>query len=124
MLTFGLISSVFDYLTFGVLLALLRTTPDQFRTAWLMESVISASVIVLVIRSRRPFFMSKPGPALLFATGAVAAFTIIFPFMPVARFFDLVPIGLIVVLALAGIVFTYVITAEVAKSVFYSRTTL
>ena len=122
MLTFGLISSVFDYVTFGVLLVLLQTTPDQFRTGWLLESVISASVIVLVIRSRRPFFMSKPGGALLFATGIVAAFTVIFPFTPAARLFDLVPIGPTVILALAGIVLLYVITAELAKSVFYSRT--
>jgi P-type Mg2+ transporter len=55
MITFGLVSSVFDYLTFGVLLFLLYATPDQFRTGWFLESVASASLIVLVIRSRKPF---------------------------------------------------------------------
>ena len=60
MITFGLVSSVFDYLTFGVLLLILQATQDQFRTGWFLESVISASLIVLVIRSRNPFFKSRP----------------------------------------------------------------
>ena len=60
MLTFGLVSSVFDYLTFGVLLLILHATQDQFRTGWLLESVISASLIVLVIRSRKLFCKSRP----------------------------------------------------------------
>ena len=58
MITFGIISSVFDYLTFGVLLFILHAGEVQFRTAWFVESVASASLIVLVIRSRRPFFRS------------------------------------------------------------------
>ena len=60
MITFGLVSSVFDYLTFGALLTILHATQDQFRTGWFLESVISASLIVLVIRSRKPFFKSRP----------------------------------------------------------------
>ena len=60
MMTFGLVSSVFDYLTFGALLLVLHATQDQFRTGWFLESVISASLIVLVIRSRKPFFKSRP----------------------------------------------------------------
>ena len=60
MIVFGLLSSVFDYLTFGVLHWLLQATPEQFRTGWFQESVISAALIVLVIRSRRPFYRSRP----------------------------------------------------------------
>ena len=68
MLTFGILSSIFDYLTFGVL-HLLRSSPDQFRTGWLVESVLSASLIVLVVRSRWPLLsqqarqVSAPGNA-------------------------------------------------------------
>ena len=65
MMTFGLVSSVFDYLTFGALLLILHATQDQFRTGWFLESVISASLIVLVIRSRKPFFKSRPSKYLL-----------------------------------------------------------
>ena len=68
MMTFGLVSSVFDYLTFGVLLLVFHATQDQFRTGWFLESVCSASLIVLVIRSRKPFFKSRPSTYLLVAT--------------------------------------------------------
>ena len=68
MITFGLVSSVFDYLTFGALVTILHATQDQFRTGWFLESVISASLIVLVIRSRKPFFKSRPAKYLLMAT--------------------------------------------------------
>src|SRR5512135_1612954 len=61
MVTFGLISSVFDYLTFGLLLLVLNASEIQLRTGWFVESVVSASLIVLVIRSRKPFYKSKPG---------------------------------------------------------------
>ena len=79
MMTFGLVSSVFDYLTFGALLFLLHATPEQFRTGWFLESVISASLIVLVIRSRKPFFKSRPSPYLLTATLLVMVVTLMVP---------------------------------------------
>jgi P-type Mg2+ transporter len=68
MMTFGLVSSVFDYITFGLLLLVFHASQDQFRTGWLLESVCSASLIVLVIRSRRPFFKGKPSTYLSIAT--------------------------------------------------------
>ena len=58
MIVFGVISSVFDYLTFGALLWLNATT-EQFRTGWFIESIVSAALIVLVVRTRRPFFRSR-----------------------------------------------------------------
>jgi Mg2+-importing ATPase len=85
MMTFGILSSVFDYLTFGVLLLILHATTDQFRTGWFLESVISASVTVLVIRTRKSFFRSKPGKYLLIATLLIVVVTIIFPFTPLAE---------------------------------------
>ncbi len=60
MIIFGLLSTVFDYVTFATLLIILNSTVGQFRTAWFIESAISASLIVLVIRTRKPFFKSKP----------------------------------------------------------------
>ena len=90
MFTFGLVSSVFDYLTFGVLLLILHATPEQFRTGWFMESVVSAAIIVLVIRSRRPFYKSRPGNQLLVATLAVVMAALILPFTPLGRIFGFV----------------------------------
>ncbi len=121
MLTFGLLSSVFDYLTFGVLLLILHATQDQFRTGWFVESVASASLVVLIIRSRGPFFKSKPGKYLLFTTLLIVGVTLMIPLTPLAGpfGFELPPLSFLPVLAL--IVMLYIIAAEITKKVFYKR---
>jgi P-type Mg2+ transporter len=119
MLTFGLVSSVFDYLTFGVLLLLLHATPTQFRTGWFLESVISASLIVLVIRTRRPFFQSKPGRLLLMATLAVVAATFVLPYSPLSGILGLAPMPASFLGALGGILALYIVAAELTKRAFY-----
>jgi Mg2+-importing ATPase len=121
MFTFGLVSSVFDYLTFAVLLMLLDATPEQFRTGWFMESVVSAAVIVLVIRSRRPFYKSRIGIQLLVATLAVVMAVLILPFTPLGGIFGLVPLPASFLLILGLIMIIYIFTAEVVKKMFYRR---
>lgn len=121
MLTFGLVSSVFDYLTFGALLWILDASPEQFQTGWFIESVISASAIVLVIRTRRPFFSSTPGRALTLATLAVAAITLLLPVLPIAAPLGLTPMPLSFLFLLAAILAGYVLTAELAKKFFYAN---
>jgi Mg2+-importing ATPase len=121
MLTFGLVSSVFDYLTFGVLLLILHATPDQFRTGWFMESVISASIIVLVIRSRRPFFKSRPGKYLFVATIAVVIATLVFPFTPIGEIFGFIPLPASFLAMMGLIVVLYILMAELVKKIFYQK---
>jgi Mg2+-importing ATPase len=121
MITFGLVSSVFDYLTFGLLLLLLHANEQQFRTGWFLESVISASIIVLVIRSRKPFFRSRPGKYLFIAIMSIAVITMILPFTPVGMIFGFVPLNLTTYLLLLLIVVFYIITAEVTKLIFYKQ---
>ena len=121
MITFGLVSSVFDYLTFGVLLILLQATQDQFRTGWFMESVISASLIVLVIRSRKPFFKSRPGKYLLMTTLLVVVVTLILPFTTLGEIFGFNWLPISFVLLIGIIILFYIITAEVVKTVFYKK---
>jgi Mg2+-importing ATPase len=121
MLTFGLVSSVFDYLTFGALLWVLQASPEQFRTGWFVESVISASAIVLVIRTRRPFLSSRPSPALAAATLAVAAVTLLLPMLPIAAPLGLTPMPPSFLLLLTIILAGYVVTAEFAKRRFYDN---
>jgi Mg2+-importing ATPase len=121
MITFGIISSVFDYLTFGALWWILHATEAQFRTGWFQESVISAAVIVLVIRSRRPFFQSLPGKYLLAATLLVVAATIAFPYTPLAVFFNFQPLSLEFLLLIGLILLLYISAAEVAKRFFYRQ---
>jgi Mg2+-importing ATPase len=121
MLTFGLLSSVFDYLTFGVLLLILHATTDQFRTGWFLESVISASVTVLVIRTRKSFFRSKPGKYLLMATLLIVVVTILFPFTPLAELLGFQPLPMTTLLVIGMIVVLYILAAEMAKKSFYKR---
>lgn len=121
MMTFGILSSVFDYLTFGVLLLILRATTDQFRTGWFLESVISASLVVLVVRSRKPFFKSKPGNYLLLATLLMVGGTLIFSYTPIGELFGFSPVPISFLLFMGGIVILYIISAEITKKVFYKR---
>jgi Mg2+-importing ATPase len=121
MFTFGLVSSVFDYLTFGVLLFILHATPDQFRTGWFMESVISASIIVLVIRSRRPFFKSRPGRYLSVATIAIVLVTLVVPFTPVGEIFGFVPLPVSFLMMMGIIVILYIVMVEIVKKLFYQK---
>jgi Mg2+-importing ATPase len=118
MMTFGLVSSVFDYATFGVL-HLLGATAQQFRTGWFLESVVSASLVVLVVRTRRPFFMSRPSRSLALATGAVVAATIVLPYTPLGAVFGFTPLGLRYLAALGAVVVLYIAAAELAKRAFY-----
>ena len=121
MLVFGPVSSLFDYATFGVLLLVLHAGPMEFRTGWFVESVLSASMIVLVIRTRRPFWRSRPGRALEIATAAVAAGTLVLPFTPLGTLFHFGPLPLTFVPWLAAILVLYVGSAEIAKALFYRR---
>jgi Mg2+-importing ATPase len=121
MFTFGLISSVFDFLTFAALLFLLRANVDHFRTGWFMESVVSASLIVLIIRTRKPFFQSKPGNSLWIATLFVVLGAIAFPYTELAWIFGFAPMPLEFLFVLLGILFLYIVTAEAAKELFYHR---
>jgi Mg2+-importing ATPase len=121
MITFGLISSVFDYLTFGLLLLILRVNETQFRTGWFLESVISASIIVLVIRSRKPFFRSRPGKYLLIATLSIVVITLIFPFTPLGTLFGFSPLRFTTYLLILLIVVVYIVAAEITKNIFYRK---
>jgi Mg2+-importing ATPase len=121
MLTFGLLSSVFDYLTFGVLLLILQATTDQFRTGWFLESVISASVTVLVIRTRKPFFRSKPGKYLSIATLLIVGLTLILPFSPLGEVFGFIPLPIPFILFVGIIVGLFMVAAEITKGIFYRK---
>jgi P-type Mg2+ transporter len=119
MVVFGLLSSVFDYLTFGALLLLLHAQPEQFRTGWFIESTISASLVVLVVRTRQSIFNSKPGKYLFWATVATVATALIVPFTPLAPLLGFQALPLRFLLVLGAIIALYVVAAEAVKHLFY-----
>ncbi len=121
MLVFGFLSSVFDYLTFGALLLLLHADPAQFRTGWFMESVISASMIVLSIRTHKSIVGSKPSPYLFWTTIAIVVVTLFLPHTPLASLLGFQALPIEFLLVLAAILGLYLLCAETVKRVFYQH---
>jgi Mg2+-importing ATPase len=119
MLAFGLLSSVFDYLTFGVLIGLLQASPEEFRSGWFMESVISASMVVLIIRTRRPFFRSLPSQLLLGLSVLVWLVVLWMPYSPLNRILGFTPLPWTFLMALGCILALYMLSAELLKRWFY-----
>ncbi len=120
MLIFGLISSLFDYATFACLIWALHATEIEFRTGWFLESVVSATLIVLVIRTARPFYMSMPSKYLLVTCLAVVFFTSVLAFTPLAPALGLSPLPAIFYGYLTLIVCAYAFTVEVAKKIVFN----
>jgi P-type Mg2+ transporter len=121
MMVFGLLSTVFDYITFGILFLVLHSDMNQFRTAWFTESVISASMVVLVIRTRRSLFSKKSRPRkyLLLASLLIVGITIVLPFTRVGQVFGFVVLPSLYLPIIGVIVLLYIITAESIKKIFY-----
>jgi Mg2+-importing ATPase len=122
MIVFGLISSLFDLLTFWELLAVVRAAEPQFRTGWFVESLFTELAILLVVRTSRPLFRSRPGRPLWLSTLAVGLATLALPYLPVtARLFDFVPLPPRTLFLLGLITLLYVAANEAAKQLFYRR---
>jgi len=119
MIAFGMLSSLFDFLTFGALLGFFAATPEVFRTGWFVESLLTELVIALVVRTRRPFFQSQPGTLLLASTLGILALTFAIPFLPFAGLLDFVPLPGSMLATLIGITVLYVAATELAKARFY-----
>jgi Mg2+-importing ATPase len=121
MILFGLVSSIFDFLTFGVLLFLFRASPEEFRTGWFIESLLTELVIALVVRTRHLFFHSRPGKLLLISTLIVIGIALVLPYLPFNSLFGFIPLPAPLMLAVISLTALYVLSTEVAKKYFYSR---
>ncbi len=121
MVLFGLLSSVFDLLTFGALLYLFQATPPEFRTGWFLESLLTELVIALVVRTRRPFYRSRPGNWLLISTVLVIIVALVLPYLPSSSIFGFVPLSVPLLLSMIGLTLAYVLAVELAKKSFYGR---
>ncbi len=124
MIVFGLISSAFDYLTFGLLLFIVRATPEQFQTGWFVESLLTELLVMFVVRTRRPFYKSKPGRWLAISTLIVTLITLAIPYLPFSALLGFVPLPMEVMALLLCITLLYVLATEVAKRIFYTRVTV
>lgn len=121
MLTFGPLSSLFDFATFGVLLWIMKASEQSFQTGWFIESILSAGVVVFVLRSRLPFTRSRPSRAMLIVTGIVMLGTLLLPYSPLAHLLGFTPLPLVYLLVIFTIVIAYALSAEAAKRWFYRK---
>ncbi len=119
MIVFGVVSSVFDVLMFGVLQRLFHADPETFRTGWFVESLLTELVVALVVRTRRPFFRSRPGRLLLLATIGLVPITVALPFTPLGRLLGFVAVSPALLLAIAAVTLLYVAATELVKRRFY-----
>ena len=115
MLAFGPLSSVFDFLTFGVLLWLFQAGPELFRTGWFVESVASQVLVIFAIRSSRPMLAGNPHPALAVLAVLVVAVAVALPFTPLAPWLGFVAPPAALVYALAALVIAYLCLVELVK---------
>ena len=121
MLVFGPVSSVFDFLTFFVMLSLLNAGHSEFRTGWFVESLATQTLIVYVIRTRRvPFVRSRPSTLMLVLPTTCAAIGAIVPFTPLAGVLGFSRLPLEFFLILLGMIVAYLCLVEVAKVAFYA----
>jgi Mg2+-importing ATPase len=119
-LFFGPFSSLYDFLTYGIMLFIFAATPEVFQTGWFVESFWTEVLVIFVIRTRRvPFFSSRPGKWLTLLTLACVAFGTLVPFTPLGTLLEFValPPGYWMLLVL--MVVTYLLLVEVGKVFFY-----
>ncbi len=120
MSVFGPISSIFDFITFYVMLSLLHAGHVEFRTGWFVESIATQTLVVYVIRTRRvPFFKSRPSVAMILVPTGAALVGALLPYTGLAHLFGFSVLPTKFFLLLFGMVVVYLVLVEVAKHWFF-----
>jgi P-type Mg2+ transporter len=121
MSVFGPVSSIFDFLTFYVMLRVLHASHSQFRSGWFVESLATQTLVVYLIRTKRiPFFHSRPSLPMLITPLTCALIGAALPFTPLAGFLGFATLPVSFFLILVGMIATYLLLVEVVKGRFYA----
>ena len=122
MVFLGPISSVFDFVTFFIMLFVFNASVPLFQTAWFIESLSTQTFVVFVIRTRRtPFYRSRPSRPLLLSSLTVIATALIVPFTPLGSLFGFEAPPLLFYAILVGLILAYMGIVEAVKTWFYKR---
>jgi len=122
MLTFGTVSSLFDFITFFILFGVFHSTAAVFQTGWFMESLATQTLVIHIIRTRQtPFFKSTASKYLLFSTIACLIIGWTIPYTRLGKYFGFSPLPLNIVLTLTVLVILYLVLVEIVKRWFYKR---
>lgn len=119
MLMFGLTGSCFGLLTFAGLLKIFHATEEEFRTGWFLVSNMTGLLIMLAVRTRRPFFRSRPDAWLIVAASGVAIVTL--SLSPMGKVFELVRPSFALLGLVAMIAVFCAVAMEVGKGIFFGR---
>jgi len=121
MLIIGPISSVFDYLTFYIMLAVFHAGEALFHTGWFIESMATQVLVIFIIRTRRNPFKSRPNPWLIACSLAVVAVAVLLPFTPAGVYLGFVAPPAFFFLILTGMLLAYLFAVEGMKQWFFQR---
>ncbi|WP_202962654.1 magnesium-translocating P-type ATPase [Herminiimonas sp. CN] len=121
MLTIGPISSLFDFLTFYLLLHWFKADPALFRTGWFVESIATQVLVIFIIRTRRNPLRSRPNPWLTATSLGVLACAMALPFTPAAPYLGFTALPPQFFFVLAGLALAYLAMVEFGKRRFYRR---
>jgi P-type Mg2+ transporter len=123
MATFGPISSIFDFATFGIMIWVFDAGPTLFRSGWFVESLATQSLVIFAIRMRRvPFFHSRPSRPLIVSTLTCVTIGVLLPFSPLADTLGFTALLAAFMATLVGLVVVYFVLVELAKRRFYRTT--
>ena len=118
----GPISSIFDFVTFWVLLRLFHASQPLFNTGWFLESLCTQTLVIHVIRTGKiPFIESKPSQFLIFTSIYIVTIGLVLPFTPLGKYFKFVIPPPLYFVALIIIVVAYLFTVQLVKSWFIKK---
>jgi len=120
-LFFGLISSIFDFVTISSLIYLLHAGPELFHTAWFIESVMSEILVTFSIRTRRKFYESRPSNLMIAASIIMASMTLVVVYSPLGLLLGFVKPPVWFLGLIFGILGCYFFLVEGLKHLFFSR---
>ncbi|HEU4709339.1 MAG TPA: magnesium-translocating P-type ATPase [Methylophilaceae bacterium] len=119
MLVLGPVSSLFDFLTFYLMLTVLHASETLFRTGWFVESIATQILVIFVIRTRRNPLKSRPDTRLIVSSVLLVALALLLPYCPLGAYFQLTPPPSGFLVALLGMVAAYLLIVEWVKRQFY-----
>jgi Mg2+-importing ATPase len=111
----GPLSSLFDFLTFGVLLFVFHASPVEFRTAWFLESMATQILVIFVIRTNGRPWWDWPRPALVMSSLAALVIAMALPFTPMGTWFGFEAPPAIMLAGIGLVVVAYLVSAELLK---------
>lgn len=121
-IAFGVVSSLFDFVTFYVLYGVFHLSETHFQTGWFIESIATQVLIVFIIRTKRvPFFKSKPSLFVFGSTVGVVIFSWLLPYTFIGKFLSFSPLPTEILFIIIGIIGVYLLVGEAVKYLFYRR---